>query len=866
MRWLATTAFYVKSLFSKRKMDEQLSEEVRTHVEMATEDNIAKGMTPDDARYAALREFGNVAQVQERTREERDWVWLEQIWKDTGFAARSLARVRGFTLTIWVTLAVGIGVATVVFDLTSHMLFPLPFPQSEQLFLIGFKDKQNPFSPYRTGLHLQAYQEQVRAFSEYAAVSREITNVVVQDEPVIANLLSASLDCFRTLGIKPVLGRGFLPEEHRPGADNVVIISDVFWRQHFGASPDALNRKVLIDQQICTVIGVLARAQPFPPTFDGEVYRPLVLKADPANPFTPILFTIGRLRPGVAVEQARAELAAVKLPALPPWAAAYFTEQETVLRKPAELSRPETLWVMLTAAALLYAIACLNAMNLMLVRLLGRKMELSIRLALGGTRRQIVRLLVIESVGLSLLASLTVVFAARWLFPPIFAALTNSEAVRYVSFWDWRTLGCIAGLSVLAGVAVVLVPIWRLFRTDISPGLKDGGRAMGGSRRLGRLRSTLVMLQAALAVILLAGTGLMVRSFEKLRHVDLGFDPIGRVKVQIAFPRGFEPAPQARLQLFERLRERLATLPGVRQASAGQDSLLIGSFWGTAQLQMPDGSYQPVAGSFVTENFLQTAGLTLKRGRWLSDKGVYEVVINETLARARFGDENAVGQSIKLLVNGDYPIPVVGVVHDVKETVRSGAGMRIYTPASLYPPNISTLLLRMDHDPGKEFAGLVRHAIYEFDPKLIVSTVSSINEAVDNSMWAERNAFTILKGLSAIALGLAAVGLFSVMAFTVNSRTKEFGVRLALGAGPADLYRLVMNRGLATVAMGIVMGTLGALGLTRFMQSLLFETTPNDPVVYLAVAGVLLVAAVLACWLPARRAAKVDPTIALRAE
>ncbi len=856
----------IRSLFWKNKLDAEMAEEMRLHLELQTELNLKAGMNPDDARYAALRQFGNVAGIQERTRDERGWVWLEQIGKDIGFAGRSLGRARGFTLTVWVTLVVGIGVATVVFDLTSHILFPQPFPQSEQLFLIGFKDKQNPFTPYRTGLHLQAYQEQVRAFSEYAAVSREITNVVVQGEPVITDLLSVSVDCFLTLGIKPVLGRGFLPEEHRVGADNVVIISDLFWRQHFNASPDVLGSKILIDQQVCTVIGVLALAQPFPPTFDGEVYRPLVLKVDPANPFTPILFTIGRLRPGVSVEQASTELAAITLPPLPPWAAAYFTEQETVLKNPAELSRPETLWVMLIAATLLYAMACLNAMNLMLVRLLGRRQELSIRLALGGSRWQIVRLLVIESAGLALLASFTVVFAARWLFPPILVALTRSEAMRYVSFWDWRTLGCIAGLTLLASVVVVVVPVWRLLHAEINPGLKDGGRAMGGSRQTGALRAALVMLQAALAVILLAGTGLMVRSFEKLRQVDLGFDPTGRVKVQINFPRGFEPEPQARLQLFERLRERLATLPGVRQVSAGQDSLLIGSFWGTAQLQMPDGTYQPVAGSFVTENFLQTAGLILKRGRWLSDKGVYEVVINETLARARFGDEDPVGQSIKLLVNGDYPIPVVGVVHDVKETVRSGAGMRIYTPASLYPPNISTLLLRMDRDPSREFAGLVRHAIYKFDPKLIVSTVSSINETINNSMWAERNAFTILKGLSAIALGLAAMGLFSVIAFSVNSRTKEFGVRLALGAGPADLHRMVMKRGLGTVAMGIGLGTVGALGLTRFMQSLLFETTPNDPVVYLAVTCVLLLAAILACWLPARRAARVDPVVALRSE
>ena len=282
---------------------------------------------------------------------------------------------------------------------------------------------------------------------------------------------------------------------------------------------------------------------------------------------------------------------------------------------------------------------------------------------------------------------------------------------------------------------------------------------------------------------------------------------------------------------------------------------------------MPDGTYRPVAGNFVGADFLKASGLPLKKGRWLSgQRGVFEAVISEAFAKARFGDEDPIGKTFRLLVSGKFETPIVGVVGDVKETVRSNPGMRFYVANWVYPLNISTVLLRLDQDPGKEFAGLIRKAIYEFDPKLIAYTVSSINEAVDDSMWSERFAFRMLKGLTAIALGLAVVGLFSVITFTVASRTREFGVRLALGAGPVDLHRLVMRRGVTTAAVGVIAGTLAALGLTRFMQSLLFETTPYDPLVYLAVGVVLLIAAALACWLPARRAAKVDPVVALRAE
>jgi putative ABC transport system permease protein len=461
-----------------------------------------------------------------------------------------------------------------------------------------------------------------------------------------------------------------------------------------------------------------------------------------------------------------------------------------------------------------------------------------------------------------------VTLAARWLFPPLFVLITGSEAAHYGSYCNWANLVFIAGFSVLACMAVVLVPAWRLFKVDLNTTLKEGGAAPGESRRMARLRGALVVLQAALAVILLAGTGLMVRSFAKLQHVDLGFAPTGVVKVRIAFPKGYDLKPEPRLQLFERLQQRLATIPGVRGVSFGQDSLLIGAFTGTTQLlQMSDGAYKTIAGSFVTADFQKTAGLTLKRGRWLSGKrGVYEVVINETLARTRFGDEDPIGKSIKLLVSGDRGYPVVGVVRDVRETVRSPAGMRLYMPHWWYPPNINSLVLRLDQDPGKEFAGVVRRAIYEFDPKLIASNVSSINDAVGNSMWAERFAFRMLKGLSAIALVLAVVGLFSVMVYAVNSRMKEFGVRLALGATPEDLHRLVLTRGLATAAIGIIAGTAAALGLTRFMQSLLFETTPSDPLVFVGVGAVMLAAAALACWLPARRATKVNPVEALRAE
>lgn len=868
MRTLLTFLRRIRSLLGKKARDADLQGEIEVHIDGLVERHIAAGMSPEEARYSAQRQFGNTVIVQEQARAHYGWTWLEQWGKDASFALRSLAKARSFSMTVLGTLVVGIGVATVVFGLASRiMIFAQPYPQPEQLYSIGFKEKQSPINLHRPAIVFSAYQEQVNVFSEYAAVTRDITNVVVHGEPVVADLLNASPDFFHTLGIKPVLGRAFFAEEHRAGANNVVIITDLFWRQHFDANPEVLGRVILIDQQACTVVGVLATSQPFPDVFRGDVYRPLVLKQDPIQTLMPTIYAIGRLRPGVSVEQAGAALAAVKLPELPSWAAAYLGEQEPALFKLTESARPETFWVMLIAAALLYALACVNAANLMLVRLIGRRRELSIRFALGGTRWQIVRLLLIESGGLALAASLIVALAARWIFPRVFVLIQGDEALRYNSYWDWRTLGCIAGLSLFASVVVALVPAWRLFGVDLNKTLKEGGAALGASHRMTRLRNALVVLQTALAVILLAGTGLMVRSFGKIHRVNLGFDPVGKVKVLISFPHGYIIDPEARLQLFERLQQRLATIPGVKGVAIGQNTLLEGGFWGTAQALMPDGTYKTVAGSFVAEDFLQLAGVVLKKGQWLSGRrGENEALINEAFAKTRFGDEDPIGKSFKLLVGGNYDYLVVGVVGDVKETVRSAPGMRAYWSHRGYPSNIDTLLLKLDRDPGKEFAGLVRRAVHKFDPQLIVSRVSSINEDVSDTMWAERHAYMILKGLSAMALGLAVVGLFSVIAFTVDNRRQEFGVRLALGATPKNLHYMVLRRGVTTAAIGILFGVAGALGLTRFMQSLLFETTPNDPVVYAAITVVMVMAAVLACWLPARRAAKADPIVALRAE
>jgi putative ABC transport system permease protein len=773
-----------------------------------------------------------------------------------------------FSLTVLFTLILGIGVTTLVYEITEWIIFrESPFPRSEQLFFVGSNDKNDVSQYYLPGIFFQAFQEQTSVFKEYAAVEHPVVNTVLAGQPIPENVVNVSTDCFHTLDVRPVLGRGFLPEEFRAGNDNEVVITDLLWRKYFNAAPDVLGRQLTIDRQVCVIVGVLGQRQQFPANFQGEIYRPLVFKLVPSQVFSPALAIIGRLKPGITREKALAALKIVKLPPLPQWASAYFAGQTTILTNLTELNRPDVWWVMLAAAVFLYAIACLNAMNLMLIRLLGRRREIGIRFAVGASRWQVTQVVAIEGLLFSLLACLVVTIFVRWGFPPIFSLLNGNDASAYTNYLDWRTLSCVGGLSVFACLAATAAPASRLLRADISSGLKEGGPSMGESRRAGRARNSFVVFQAAFAVILLAGTGLMVRSFQQLRKVDIGFDPVGKVKVWVIPPAGYDLKPDARLELFSRLQKRLSLLPGVRAASYGQDALLMGRFWGTAQLKMADGTLQPTSGNFVSSNYQQTAGLVMKEGRWLSGKrGVEEVVISETLAKTRFGDRDPVGQFVQIQVSWDFKYPVVGVVKDVRDSMRASPGMRIYFPDWYYPQNINSLVLRLDKDPPKEFAGLVRHAVYEVDPNLVTTDVRSISQQVTDTMWAEHYAYTVMRGLAAIALALTVVGIFSVIAFTVDSRMTEFGVRLALGATPSDLNYLVIRRGIAAATAGIAVGTAGALGLTRFMKSMLYGTTSFDPLVYVAVAAVLFSAAVAACWLPARRAARVDVARLLKSE
>lgn len=789
---------------------------------------------------------------------------------DFRYVVRSLLRMRVFTLVTIITLALGIGSAGAIFSVVDWVLFrSTNFPDG--LVMLGARDKQGQLIPILIDVQLRAYRELPAVFSETAFGAPQAMNVVLAGEPVSTGTVGVSSSFFPMLGVSLRLGRGFLPGEEVEGKNNVVVISHEFWQQHFNSAADVLGRELIVDQTVCKIVGVLPRGQPIPVYLYSDVYRPLAYHVDPAVPWDPYLFVFSRLRTGVSALQAQQVLATTKID-WPPAVLPYVADQKPAVATIAEVqkfTRPEIYWTLLGAVGFLYGIACLNATNLMLVRMLGRKRELSIRLALGGGRARLIRLFVMESLTVSCVASGLGVLFANWFFP-LFMLAAGGRLQGSWTQWslDWRALVVLAGLTLITSLFIVVVPALRVLRTDIYTGLKDGGAALGESRRLGRLRGGFVVLQAAFAVILLTGAGLMVRTFEKLQQVNLGFDSTRRVKVQLGFPGHYLTGKEERLAMLKRLQERLRHVPGIKSVAYGTDNLMAGSYYAVDSVQLADGTPIKVKIDYASPDFFETAGLVVKRGRLFNQAAGQEIMVNESFARARFGDADPIGQFLKPVgAKSDWSgWLVVGVIGDVRENVRATPGYHIYGPETWYPPVMTTLILQSSRDPDMTLSAAIKRALYEFDQKIVTAMITPLGEVREQQTGLERFALSVLKVLSEIAIVLTVVGLFSVLAYSVNCRMSEFGIRLALGATPRNLMMLVIQRGVLLAVAGVVIGIGGSLALMQYLQSMLYETPTHDPLVLGSVAVLLIVAALGACVFPAIRASKADVARLLRAE
>ncbi len=798
------------------------------------------------------------------------------MFSDFRFALRSLGRARGFTLVTVLTLALGIGSAASIFSVADWALFRASkFP--DDVLAIGGQSDDAPFTPFRPGFIIEPYEQRKDVFTEFAKAKNRQGNIVVEGRPVATMWTDVSANALAMFGARVQLGRTFLPGEDVAGADHVVILSDWFWRQNLGGNKDVIGRKIIVGDGVCTIVGVLADGQRLPGYMGGPLLRPLVYRYDPAKPYwESYAMLFGRLASGVTRDQALAALRATPFTE-PAQSGEFFTKRDHVaLAALGEINRDNlksTYWLMLGAVGFLYAIACLNASNLMLVRMLGQRRDLCVRLALGAGRWHVIRLLLLESAVLGVCAGLAGMLVANWLFPLLLNATGSpSGGTRDWMSWTlgWRVVTVLAGLSLLTSVFIALLPAMRVLRTDINSGLKDGGGALGESPGLARLRGGLVVLQAAFAMILLAGAGLMIRSFQEFQKVDFGFDPAGLTKVYFQFPPDTPRDWQPLLLKLRTIEGLLREIPGVRNAGFGADVLLPGYTYSASKFPGPDGKEIGATISGFDPGFRETAGLRLKLGHWFTQERGEEVVINEGLARAMWPGEDPIGKillPVGVKGNKDWVgWTVIGVVGDVRATMREGVGNHLYRAEGMEPQQFNTFIVRTVRDRDPVAMDAIRRRLYAFDPRIIVHQIATLTEVRDQQLWLERMANSVLKVLAGIALLLTVVGIFSVLAYTVDRRLGEFGVRMALGASRRDLIELVMKRGVWLTLVGVVLGLGGTLLLSKFIKTLLFGTTPNDPWVLGAVGIVLLVTSVLACALPARKASRVDVSKLLRSE
>ena len=794
---------------------------------------------------------------------------------DLRFVIRSLIRNRTFTLVTVLTLALGIGAAAAIYSVTENTLFAANrFPDS--VYCIGGRNQNGLYLPMRFPFMVDAY-EHTSAMSEYGKAEGMSGNVLVKGRPVETSWLGISPSLFPMLGVQPVLGRNFLPSEAVKGADHEVIVSANFWREYLGGSPDALGKKIRLGDDLCTVIGVLKPNLVLPVYFYSDLYRPLVNQTNPAAPWMNAVWILGRLRPGLTPAVARDMLQNAKVNT-PVFMRDFLGHERVVLSTLSEVNQQllhlGVYWMLLAAVGFLYAIACLNVSNLMLVRMLGQRRELSIRLALGGGRWHVARLLLLECLVVATLGALAGALVANWLFPLLLRA--TGDSIMQLDWNGWvlgtRTLFVLGGLAIVTGLLTALPPMIHVFRTPIHAGLKDGGAALGEGPGIARLRGAFVVLQAAFAVILLSGAGLMVRTFQKLDKVDLGFNPADKVKVQLVFPPSYPTDTVARLNRLREISSVLDHLPGVRAVGFGNDFLLSGIHPSGTKVVGPDGSTLEIGIASLGGGFRDTHGLTLVLGQWPTQRKDDDVLINQTLAEMLFAHVNPIGRFIRPATVGQgtpnswLGWRVVGVVRDVRATLRDKAGPWVYGPETWGPSYFNTFILRTAGAPTLALEGQIRRALYGYDPQLVVNQVLPITRVIENQLWAERMAGSVLKVLSAIAALLTLVGMFSVLAYTVDRRMGEFGVRLAFGATRGHLVTLVVRRSLILAIVGLGLGLGGALALTRFLQSLIYQTSPEDPLTLLAVGATLLLTAVLAGAIPAYRATKADVASLLRSE
>ena len=873
------------AILRRSAADRDFEQELQSHVEMLTDDNIARGMSPEAARRAATLRVGASSSLAMRHRDARGLPWLEDLMQDLSLAGRLIARDKWFSAAAILVIALGIGANAVGFTIVNAAFFRgFGFDRADQLHIISWRPDRGRRVPSSYG-DLEDWRSQSQSFSAIAAYQFEALNIgddyappqQTQGSHVTANL-------FDVLRQQPILGRGFAAGDDQRGADRVVLIGYELWTNRYGRDPNVLGRVLRVSGTPSTIVGVMPEGMKFPD--DSELWVPLIPTDAQLARDARRLGVVGRLKDGATEPQAEAEIDAIAqriIAADPEHTKGVIGGQvETLIERfMGGMARPMFITIM-GAVSFVLLIACANVANLLLSRSIYRTREVAIRYSLGATRWRIVRQLLGESLALSFLGGiiglgLAVIAVDAWV-----SALRLAQPPYWLQFViDYRVLAYIAGICVVTGVVFGLAPALHVSRDNHHDALKDGGRGNIGNRRAGRFGSGLVVAELALTVILLCGAGLMVRSFVTLYTLDPGFDVDGLVRMRMQLPPTKFPTAEARARFFEQLQPRLDAIPGVTgSAFATSVPPLTDEQWRVVidGDTVIDDERRPFVGTVtISPSYFDVLRAGITRGRAFTSSdgapGSEHVIINQAMADRHFAGKDPIGRRIRFVPREDEPEPpqpwrtIVGVSAPflqghTNEAFRSPV---VYLPHRENTPRTSSILIRSSLPPA-QVLGAVQKAVQAIDSDQPVLAVQTLAEVVANEQLFHSIFSAVFGLLAAIGLILSAVGVYGVMAYAVTQRTQEIGVRMAIGAGRGQVSWIFLKRTLWQLALGLAIGLPGALALGRLISFNLVEIEPSDPVTMIAITVALSVVALASCLIPVRRAAKVDPVIALRAE
>ncbi|HEV2417081.1 MAG TPA: ABC transporter permease [Terriglobia bacterium] len=881
MRWY-------QRLFRRERTERQLDAELRFHLEQQMADYIAAGISPEEARRRARLEFGGLDQVKEECRDIGAGRFVETLIQDLRFGLRQLRRNPGFTAVAVVTLALGIGANTAMFSIVDAVLLePLPFHDPARLVTIWEANEADSSTIGRPASYPDFFDWRAhsQAFSQMASFRTYNFTLSGTGQPIHLYGAIVSANLFSLLGVRPSLGRTFLPQEDEPGELNdAVILSHRLWQTEFGSDSQVLGKTIRLNDHSFTIVGVMPAGFEFPVQAEpAQLWVTMAADAvrTPGNsPLTAqrgshSLKVIGRLRPHVSVAQAQAALDTVaqRLEKQYPGSNYHRGAVKLVPEFQQIVGNTRTLLLVLFGAVgIVLLIACVNVGNLMLARATTRRREIAVRAALGAARARIVRQLLTESVLLSAIAGGLGGLLA-FITTKLFVNLSPGNIPRLnQTTVDSRVLGFTLLVSLVTGVLFGLVPIVGASKPDLNESLKEGDRSLAHATPGDRTRRLLVIGEVALAMILLVGAGLLVQSLVGLLEVNPGFDPSKTLTFSLSLPEASYPSAK-QVAFFRSLLSDIDALPGVTSGAAISPLPLSGNSQGAnfeIQGQPLTIKERPNANlRVITPDYFRVMRIPLLRGRaFTQEDGATSqpvVIINQTLARKFFGNENPIGRRIEVPLNGIIR-NVVGVVGDVKhKTLVAESGTEVYLPYTQWPSSFMTVVVRTENDP-RGIINATRKEVTLLDKDLPVFDVKTLDQYVAHSLAQPRFSALLLSSFGILSLFLTAIGLYGMISYAVAQRTHEIGIRMALGAQKRDVLGMVIGQGVKLVLIGVTVGIAGALALTRFLSSLLYGVRPTDPVMFLAVSLVLIGVALLACYIPARRAANVDPMMALRHE